>query len=120
MHSKRLTGMSNASARYLQIQKQFLIRLHSRDDSFLITHNMFEKTNKKYIVNELIVACDAGRRERVVALYSAVLGLLSVISRARPRLILSPVPQNIIIAVAVVIVLLKQEMHIGFERAVFL
>ena len=54
---------------------------------------LFVEDVRTYI-HELIPPCDARRREKVGALYSAVSDLLAVISRAYPQF-LSPVPQNI-------------------------
>ena len=48
-----------------------------------------------YQTHELIPPCDARRREKVGALYSAISGLLVVISRAHPQS-LSHAPQNYI------------------------
>ena len=60
----------------------------------LVSHGGISSCTVYIFTYELIPPCDARRREKVGALYSAVSGLLDVISRAYPQF-LSSVPRNI-------------------------
>ena len=76
--------------------------------------NRYTETQKEEHVHEVNPLCDARRREKVGALYSAVLSLLTFIDRACPQL-LSPAPWNVRTCSpgsSAVIVVLNQEIHL--------